>query len=294
MTNYSCLLKRSRTLIILIMAAVSLNAQSNTDFAMSLMKDRDYFRAISLYKELAFFSHDRDSIIFYYSQIGKAYRLSQKYQLSVSTYSRLLNDYKLIDSMSRSIYLNLGLNYLEMNVPGQAISYFQEAQKTDTVGYSLFYLGLTAVEMSDWIKAQYYYDQLALKTSAANLQALSKEFSSTIAGADRIPQRSPCLSALMSTFVPGSGQVYTGHYIDALQAFAFVSAFSFASYIAYQHDKNNNSNYLLTGISISITGLFHFANIIGAERTASYYNQRQKDLFIQEIRQKSYSLENYK
>jgi tetratricopeptide (TPR) repeat protein len=267
-------------------------AQSKDDFARSLMRERDYFRAISVYKELAFFSKSADSTIFYSLQIGKAYRLSQKYQLSVAQYSSLLNYPKLPDSLTCSIYRNLGLNYLGMSIPAQASVYFQEARKIDKTDLSLFYLGLTAIEASDWNGAQSYYDQITKQAPASRLGLLSAEFSQTLVHVDQLSYKSRLLSCLLSAVIPGSGQAYCGHYVDAVQAFAFVSSFGFATYLAYQHDKDHHSNYVLTGIAVSITGLFHLANIIGAERTATYYNQRQKELFIQDIRQKSYEVDN--
>jgi tetratricopeptide (TPR) repeat protein len=255
------------------------------------MRGRDYFRAISTYKELAFFSTNKDSTAYYYSQIGKAYRLSQKYEFSIATYSDLLNNYKLADSITSSIYLNLGLNYLGMNVPSQAFMYFNESIKTDKGQLPLFYLGLASVEISDWAGAQSYYNQTSKLSPDSKLGILSSAFSTKIQDVDKIPHKNPALACLFSVVIPGSGQLYCAHYVDALQSFAFVSVFSFASCLAYQHDKVKNSTYLLTGISLSITALFHLANIIGAERTASYYNQRQRELFIQDIRDQSYNID---
>lgn len=290
--KHSCTKAMKRIFLLLaILFNCSIYSQPKADFGLSLMKERDYFRAISVYKELAFFSKDKDSSIYFYSQIGKAYRLSKKYDLSISTYSNILGNNNLADSIAASLYLNLGLNYLGMNVPSQAIVYFKEAQKIDNGQLPLFYLGLASVETSDWSGAINYYDQSASKSAASNIGMLSTAFSKKIQDVDKVSTKSPLLATLFSIIIPGSGQWYCGHYVDAVQAFAFVSVFSFASYLAYQNDKKNNSNYVLTGISLSITGLFHLANIIGAGRTATYYNQRQRELFIQEIKEKSYNVD---
>lgn len=277
--------------VLLIICNFRIAAQSRFNFANNLMYENDYFRAISIYKELAFFSKNNDSTIYYYSQIGKAYRLSQKYDFSILTYSKILNNFKLTDSITSSIYIDLGLNYLGMNVPAQAIYYFKEAQKINNNQFSYFYLGLASVETSDWSSARLYYDQTSKNFPNTNIGILSTTFSKRIEAIDKIPRKSPFLASLMSIIIPGSGQFYSGHYVDAFQAFAFVATFSFATYIAYKNDKTTSSNYILTGISLSITGLFHLANIIGAERTATYYNQRQKELFINELKEQSYKNE---
>lgn len=85
--------------------------------------------------------------------------------------------------------------------------------------------------------------------------------------------------------------VLRGHYYDGLQALAFVSAFVLASYAAYRYDRDLNTNYLSTYAAISVTALFHLGNIIGAERTARYYNYRQRSDFMRDIRRKALSIE---
>ncbi|HKZ39561.1 MAG TPA: hypothetical protein VJ044_01285, partial [Candidatus Hodarchaeales archaeon] len=266
--------------LLLFFAVANLSSQTKVDFARSLMNERDYFRAISAYKELTFFSANTDSTIFYLSQIGKAYRFSHKYDLSVEIYAEILNTYRLSQSISNAIYVNLGLNYLGMEIPGQALPYLHEARSADTSGLALFYLGLVKCETANWEDARAYYDSASRTTSLAAIRKLSTEFSLKLMKAGDIPHRSSLLAAALSTAVPGLGQLYSTHYFDAAQAFGFVAAFSFVSYATYQNDKKNNSNYVLTGIAVSLTSLFHIANIIGAERTAAYFNQRQKNLFL--------------
>lgn len=291
MTRYFSLSEKTKLFFFLLLIPASLFSQMKVDYARSLMTERDYFRAISIYKELSFFSASSDSTIFYLSQIGKAYRLSRKYDLSVETYAGILNSYRLSQSVSNAIYLNLGLNYVGMQIPGQALPYFYEARSADTSGLALFYIGLVRCEMANWADARACYDSISIANSSSTIGKLSAEFSSKLSNAADIPYRSPVLSAVLSTAIPGLGQLYSGHIFDAAQAFGFVASFSFVSYIAYQNDKKNNSNYLLTGIAVSLTSLFHVANIVGAERTATYHNQRQRDLFLQDIRKKSLSID---
>jgi hypothetical protein len=41
---------------------------------------------------------------------------------------------------------------------------------------------------------------------------------------------------------------------------------------------------VFTTVALSLTGLFHISNIMGAERTARFYNQRQRDLYVGAVR----------
>ncbi len=291
MINSICLNRMKYVSVLMLLLAAEVPCQSKSDYAYSLMKERDYFRAISVYKELSFFSVNNDSSIFYLSQIGKAYRLSQKYELSVAAYSSLLNRFAVSDSVNSSIYINLGLNYLGMNVPAQAISYLEEADKKDPSGLASLYLGLVYAEMSNWEKAKLSISAKENTGAAGILPEIRKEFSSTLSLADKLPHRDPLTASLLSAVIPGAGQFYCNHYVDALQAFGFVTAFSAATYIAYRNDKHYSSNYVLTGLSLSITGLFHIANIVGAERTATYFNQRQQEILLQDVRQKALNID---
>ena len=42
---------------------------------------------------------------------------------------------------------------------------------------------------------------------------------------------------------------------------------------------------------VSITGIFHIANIIGAYRTAEYKNNKEKLIFMENIREKVFSID---
>src|SRR5579862_97899 len=258
------------TIRLLLFAALSsvwgtLCAQTEAEYAKSLMAERDYFRAISVYKELAFFSHNDDSTVLYLGQVGKAYRLSEKYQLSISSYSDILNRKNLSERVAAPINIGLGLDYLGMHLPDQAIPFFTEASKSDTCAVGRFYLGVAKAEEQDWVGARAVFDSTSRICPGSTISTLSSQFSIQLAGASQISSKSPALAAVFSTIIPGMGQLYCGHYFDALQAFSFVSSFTLASYLAYRYDHKFSPDYILTGVSVSITALFHIANILGAE-----------------------------
>jgi hypothetical protein len=71
------------------------------------------------------------------------------------------------------------------------------------------------------------------------------------------------------------------------KSFAFVGSFAYMSYLAYRYDKQNENGYYNFGASISITSLFYIANLIGAERTAVYYNLRQQQELVGKLNERS-------
>ncbi len=291
MIRFICSNKINKFFILsLFVLSSSVLSQTKVDYAESLMREKDYFRAISAYKELAFYSKNEDSTVFFMTQIGRAYRLSRKYELSIDLFSSLLTKYSKSQSQLDFFNINLGLNYLGLRVSSHALPYFEKTFITDSTGYAYFFAAYVECERSNWEKANLYYFKASSLLNNQDVKTLSLEFASKVLNGDKIPQKSVFLTAAMSSIIPGLGQYHCGHYFDAAQAFIFVSSFAFVSYAMYRNDRNNNSNYILTGVSLSITTLFHFANIFGAERTANYYNQRQKEIFLQDIQKKT--LEN--
>ena len=96
-----------------------------------------------------------------------------------------------------------------------------------------------------------------------------------VAGIDRIrdlPYRSPLLAGVLSGVLPGSGQVYTGHYKDGLLAFLVNGGLIFATYEAV--DKEVYAAGGLTGV-VALT--FYAGNVYGAVNSAYRSNHRRLD-----------------
>lgn len=263
-----------------------MNAQTKVEYANWLYKQNDYFRAISVYKELLFFSKDPDSVIFYQYQIGKAYYRSGKHNNSIAEFASILE--KPISNELKANCLNyIALNYLNLSLPNQALFYSIEALKIDTPK-SAFTTGLIYANLYDWEKAKYYF-HLASKSSTNSIVSdLAKENIMLLNTVSNLPRKSPLFSLILSAIIPGAGQFYSEHYVDALQAFTFVGSFAYMSYIAYKYDHSRNKGYFNFGISVFLTSIFYVANLIGAERTATYYNIKQNQDFVRKINEKSF------
>ncbi|MGH7451093.1 MAG: DUF5683 domain-containing protein, partial [bacterium] len=97
------------------------------------------------------------------------------------------------------------------------------------------------------------------------------------------PKKSPFIASSLSFVLPGSGQLYSGHTYDAVQAFLFTASFGFAAYAIYKYEHSFKEHLELTYIGISITAIFHAAKVIGANRTAHYRNWKKNRDFIKSI-----------
>lgn len=284
-----------RTCIALgVLKIISLNiyAQDQIDYAEYLFNDQDYFRAISIYKQIMFFTDNAEIQNYCLFQIVRAYYKSNRYKASIKYISRLLNQPNLPDRYFPRSQIYLGLNYYGLKIYPMAEDYFNRALSSDTTGLSLFYLALLKAEKEQWKEASELYQKVHRQFPYSNTSDLADELSKDVLMGSDISKRSSFLSALLSTVIPGSGQFYNHHYYDGIQAFLFVGTFTFATFAAYRYDKNFNNNFLTTYAAVSITAIFHLANIIGAQRTAKYYNLRQKEKFLRQIREKAFSVED--
>lgn len=272
--------------VLALLAGYGGRAQNTADYASYLMQERDYFRAISEYKRILFFSQDPAEKQFSLFQIAKAYHFSNRYKSSIQYATRLLNQPDLPADYLPKAQIYLGLNYYRMRVFPLAEDHFRQAQSADSSGFALLYLGLLRAERGQWAQAGGSFREAAAQFPAGPAGALAGELSEDVLLGEKLPRKSPWLATMMSALLPGSGQIYNRHYYDGVQAFLFVGAFSFASYAAYRYDRDLNTNYLSTYAAISLTGIFHLANIIGANRTARFYNYRQKEKFLEQVREK--------
>ncbi len=266
------------------------NAQTRLDYANDLMQDNDYFRAISVYKEILFFSEDAETRNHCLLQISKAYWKSNKFKASIKFLTRLLN------STDDSQYYNSGMIYLGLNYYGlktyqMAADYFKRVSRSDSSGFADLYLALVETEKGAYQQASQLFKEIHDSSPNSEIGAISKELADISLKGKNLKRKSPLVAGLFSVILPGSGQFYCRHYYDGLQAMLYVGAFALTTYAAHRYDKKFNDHYTSTYLAASITGMFHVGNVIGAYRTAQYYNFKQHQHFLKEVRFKVFSIE---
>lgn len=274
-----------RCLISLSLVAASLTAQSRSEYAQWLYRQGDYFRAISEYKQLQFFTQDADSAGLFQFYIGKAYYRSGKHTNSIDAFAGVL-ERRIADSLKAQSFNYIALNYVNLSLPNQALYYNSEARKVDSVS-SAFVAGLIYANLHAWDRSKEFFESAATSAAGGSVSRIARQNIDQLNRADAMEEKSPFLSMVLSAVLPGSGQYYAGHPVDALQAFAFVGSFAYMSSVAYRYDRQRGHGYYNFGISLSITSLFYAANIIGAERTASYHNTKQQQEFVSQINERS-------
>ncbi len=251
-------------------------------FAEQLLRERDYFRGISVYKELRFYDENPAARLVYTYQIGRAYRLSRHYELAVEAFAPLFRRPEAPAGLVARAHLHAGVSQLALHAPALASHHLREAEARGERARPRLFFGVLALQSERYDDAGRAFSAAAAAPDAdPGLRRLAGELGRVAAGAPDLPRRSPALAAALSALLPGAGQLYAGHPVDAAQALGFVGAFGFSTFLAYRYDHDRGGPYVFTGVSAALTALFYAANVLGAERSARYFNQRQKERLVE-------------
>lgn len=271
MTTFS---KTSLLALGLAFLALQSFAQDRWAFASSLVRDADYFRAVTVYKELGFFASDLQTRSRAHIGEGLAYLLSGKSDLALGPLAAETEN----DPEGTARFL-FGLCYLRQRNLSQAESVWgqealpkasQEAARQTFLALFQFSVDriATAQEILAGIPAGTLWDDAVIRGRLIAGQLAAR------------PRYSSLLAGGASFLIPGLGQFTTGHYVDGVQAFFSVGAFAAATYGVYLYDSKYSPNYLYTGIGLVVTASFHLSNVLGAAKTADYANQAARDRIL--------------
>jgi len=262
----------------------TLTSQTKTlfDYADFLLADQDYYRAISTLKYLHFISADSSIRTQCNYKIGVAYFYSQRYETSIKYLSKTLVG----SANQRYLYranLYMGFNYQKLDSYDKAKEYLQVAEDMKGDGASSLFIGLTLLKQGQVHRAVETYRYINQTSPDTNVIVLSANILSILDKQSRISPRSPHVAALLSSVLPGAGQVYSHHYYDGVQAFVLVTSFVYTAVISYKYFASRDQNQVTTAFSIGIASLFHYANIIGAAKTARYRNMRDQKVYSSSV-----------
>jgi len=272
-------------LLVVVLGQTMLWAHESVEYANHLFATRDYYRAISVYKEVSYGTANQQVRTYCSIQIAKAYYHSEKFHGAVVTLKRLIADHPLPTQLQQSSHLYLGLSHYQLGAFNDAERHLQLAVQDGASGLSGAYLGLVLAEQEKWLESSQRFATTGIATRDHEVSAVCEELSAMAPKGLEIPQKSSVVAGVLSAVLPGSGQVYTGHYFDAVQAFFFVAGLGLGTVGLYQVDGP------ILGITgTAITGLFHFANVLGARTTAKYQNLRKRDQFLWRLRERVFTL----
>jgi len=226
-----------------------------TAFAKSLEDEGDFYRAIGQWKELRF--ETTDSEVFWDA-----------------------SQHILVD-LWRARQYDLGLSELQ-SLYTKPLAH-QSNRRNDLITWK----GLFQYKLSRFAEAEFSFSQASAQVYVGLVQARAGRLEAAKSSwqgislpdptAFQVDYRNTFLAAGLSSIVPGSGQLYAGHWYDGAQALAFCGFFGLSTYGTYLYDSKYSPNFLLTALVGGVSAVFYASNVYGAHKTAEYFNQNQEN-----------------
>lgn len=251
-------------------------------YANSLIKQRDYYRGISVLKQVAYFADDPKTKALCVFKIGEAYQKSRKYKSSVEYLERYIAD-TAADTLLYRAQMYLGASYLQLGRYHKAVASFSRAESMKNDGTGLVWAAYSNVQQGKFAAASDLLQFIIREREGEAIALGSQEILREI-DAYRGSRESTRTASILSAVCPGLGQFYARHYYDGAQAFILVNSFAYMTYASYRLGALGEQSHLATALSATVTGMFYYANILGAGRTAAYRNQRKLDNSLKRIR----------
>ncbi len=270
----------------------AVNPPSRIGWADQLFREGDYARAITVYKEVRYFNNDDELKGYCSYQIARCHLGLRQYdKLAIRISQYFSRDDLTSEQSSRATQL-MGLAYAMQKLTPLAEMQFDRAFSLHNNSLTDIYLAWMVAEQGDWRLAQDRFSNSAkVYADRGSTATRLSEWASLMGQAEHIPRKSALTAGLMSTLFPGSGQIYCGHTVDAIQAFVYVTGFGLATWAAYRYESSFHQARIGTYVGSMFTLSFHIANIWGAQRTAKYRNNRYYEEILNPIRKRAIQLE---
>ena len=185
-------------------------------FAHTLYTTGEYYRAIGEFQRFLFFHPDHPLTSEAQLTIGLAYFCGERWLQAFEVFrqiTRVTSD----ASIRAEAALWMAETRARGGEPAEAIRLYQELIRqnptSDMVRRAAYMLGWSYLRQRQWIKARAVFAQVDARSP---YHTSAQRLSAALDPPPALPQRSPTVARLLSTVLPGAGQLYTGHTLDGL------------------------------------------------------------------------------
>ena len=242
----------------------------------AFMADSEYYRAVTEYMKFLYLFPDSERKPYALLQIGMANYHGGEYRQAIEYFARVRATYSAGEFPAAAFYE--GVCYEKIHQPDKARDAFDRAfffdPSSDSAAMALSGKSLGRIEQGKIDEGRKVLGQrLALfpetpeAEQTTQAMTLLDEFQTQ-------PRKSPALAGTMSAILPGSGQMYAGHYKDGMMSLLVNGLFIVGTAAAI-----NNENYAVAAIVGGVGLPFYFGNIYAASNAANKWNvSLRKDL----------------
>ncbi|MFQ6043835.1 MAG: tol-pal system YbgF family protein [Candidatus Poribacteria bacterium] len=253
-------------------------ARQLLSFADSLFNEEDYKNAIHEYKRYLFLYPDSpiaDEVQF---RIATCYRNAGDLNAAILAY-QAINNYQSIPK----VRLKIAESYLFQGKYPEALEllrqFVEKYPAHKLAPRAEFLIGASYMELKNWKLSSQSFRRVLDEYPQSTFATVSGNLAKSITRADNLPHRSPLLSGLMSTVVPGGGQMYSGRFSDGLYALMVIATTTAGT--IYYISQERYKIAIPLGI---VSAIFYAGNIYGGIQSARIFNVREKTQFLNELR----------
>jgi hypothetical protein len=239
------------------------------DLADNFFDSGFYNEAITEYQRYIFFNHTGDHISDSYYKIGLAYRNLYNLEKSLDALEFSVQTAN-SDSIKDERKIDIAVNYIAWGRYSEAkmvllklmsFSKIPEARRKASL-----FLGITHLYCYEWESAK---DALEMYFKEERNDEAAYIVDSLLSQARDIKYKSPETAKWLSTFIPGTGQVYVGNAGDGINALVLNGANIY--FIIYKLLKEEYGNAFL--IYYFLFRRYYMGNIYNAGKEAREYNR---------------------
>ncbi len=246
-------------------------------FADFLYEQGDYLRAVGEYQRYLFYQPGKSEETRY--RIALCYRFAGQTEQAIQNFQVLLRAYP-EGRFTSQAYYQIGATYFLHDQFEQSVGFLHEVLPHITNARQHAeaeqLIGLSYLMQKQWSEAGQVFKTLQGSEVDSVSQKAVVYHSYAEKGAD-LPTRSPFLSGVLSTIVPGAGRLYTGRVSDAFTSLFIVGLTGWQAYEGFQRDGLSSVKGWTLG---TLSGIFYVGNIYGSVISARVYNRRVADEFL--------------
>lgn len=242
----------------------------------------NYEEAITEYKRFIFFNSQSDSVDYAYYKIGSAYRNQERWKESMDVLRQSIQTAS-NDSIRNEREIALAIVLIASG--NYSIAEFQLLRIESFSPFltlkrkAAFFRGIASLYEFKWKEAREAFRVYFASDSIAKSPRAAIIVDSLLSAAQDLNYKSPKLAKLLSTFLPGVGQMYAGDWHNGLNALAINSV---TSYLLISNVIEGNYSGVFT-IYLSLFLRYYYGNRYHAEKIAQDYNNRLNKKLAQNI-----------
>jgi tetratricopeptide (TPR) repeat protein len=254
------------------------SADQLIEFADQLMREGEYFRAITEYRRFLFSYPQDPRQAMVHFRIGLAFYRGQSYAEALQTFREVAQRYP-ETVYGKQAWLWQGESLMRQTQYGEAEQVYIEALKQfgqEEVGQLARYQrGWTLLYRGLWRDASAQFQHVSPKSS---LYLVAQHLAEESLVGEQLPRKSPLIAGILSGVLPGSGQLYNGRSGDALLAFFLNSLFITGIVEAIEHHE-----FAIAGILSFLEAGWYAGNIYGAVNGAHKQNRHTTETFLRNL-----------